>query len=342
MALSHSIASTLRRLVPGFVKRPLRPYLIQLSIAADFLKDASRYYRFSGTTTSPTNRDASRAEITKYYHILEKGLCLSSPRPWFGLEIVDALTTILQSYLSQYGPDSTTRTAIGALAAYLGYCRAFPTPSPFDQSRIANIEALCRQHPDSIDSGGFYIIEAASIRRHATDTFDHLSGSRHSIRHFSEEPVDAALLEEALRMAQRTPSVCNRQAWKVHMYRDPIQKRAILDCQNGNRGFGDQIDTLLLVTCSLRCFFGKSERMQPYIDGGLYAMSLMYALHFLGLGTCALNLSLEHDGERSLRIASGVPEDELFIFIIAVGHLPPTLRVAYSQRRELNDVLILH
>ena len=45
----------------------------------------------------------------------------------------------------------------------------------------------------------------------------------------------------------------------------------------------EKIEPSLLITSRLS-YFKSVERNQVYIDGGLFAMSLIYALHGLGLG----------------------------------------------------------
>ena len=44
------------------------------------------------------------------------------------------------------------------------------------------------------------------------------------------------------------PSACNRQYVRVHSVGDIEMKKAILSLQNGNRGFGENADKLLVVT----------------------------------------------------------------------------------------------
>ena len=97
---------------------------------------------------------------------------------------------------------------------------------------------------------------------------------------------------------------------------------------------------LLLVTTDLTQFVTVGERNQCWIDGGMFAASLVYALHSLGLGTCCLNCSNDMAADRSLRIAAGIPDSEAVITMIGVGHLPDRLAVAQSPRRQVQDVLV--
>jgi nitroreductase len=49
------------------------------------------------------------------------------------------------------------------------------------------------------------------------DSFDELLASRYSCRGFLPRPVPRADIEHILEVAQRTPSWCNAQPWKVHV-----------------------------------------------------------------------------------------------------------------------------
>ncbi|RCJ14711.1 nitroreductase [Nostoc sp. ATCC 43529] len=142
-------------------------------------------------------------------------------------------------------------------------------------------------------------------------------------------------------MAQKTPSVCNRQSSKVYVFSSDEDKRKVLSYQSGNRGFGDQASKVLIVVSDLENFTLIGERNQCWIDGGMYAMSLVYALHSLGLATCCLNWSVEHSVDKALKKSTNIKDSESIIMMIAIGHLPEELRVAQSPRKPLQEVLIV-
>ncbi|MBT9494513.1 MAG: nitroreductase family protein [Paucibacter sp.] len=163
---------------------------------------------------------------------------------------------------------------------------------------------------------------------------------RYSVRQFDPAAVvEEQLIEQAVRMAQKTPSVCNRESGTVFAVRDKARMNKLLALQNGNRGFGDQAGLLMIITSRQDTFLSPGERYQAWIDGGLFAMSLIYALHSLGLGSCCLNWSVEPEADLALKAASGIPADHAVIMMLAVGHLPEQFRVASSPRRPLTDVL---
>lgn len=110
--------------------------------------------------------------------------------------------------------------------------------------------------------------------------------------------------------------------------------------QPGNRGFGHLASRALVVTVDLQAFSGPGERNQAWVDGGMFAMSLLYALHSLGYGACPLAWSQRSSFDRQARAALGIPPNEVIIMMIAVGTLPERFRVAVSQRLSGKTALI--
>lgn len=162
---------------------------------------------------------------------------------------------------------------------------------------------------------------------------------RHSVRQFAPVPVAPALIEDAVRQARYSPSVCNREATRVYVVQGSDRARQLLSFQNGNRGFGDTAGALLVVTSRQAAFHTVGERYQGWIDGGMFAMSLVYALHAQGLGSCCLNWSVEPAVDLAFKHAAGLPADDLVIMMLAVGHLLDHFVVARSFRRPLEEVL---
>ncbi|KTR86246.1 hypothetical protein NS354_05685 [Leucobacter chromiiresistens] len=113
----------------------------------------------------------------------------------------------------------------------------------------------------------------------------------------------------------------------------------LLSFHHGNRGFGHKLGAVLIVTSDLRGFDMIGERNQPWIDGGLFAMSLAYAFHAAGLGACMMNWSEDADHDQRLRAEFDIPDNEVIITFLGVGHLPEVFEVAASPRPAVNDVL---
>src|SRR5690606_29484087 len=118
---------------------------------------------------------------------------------------------------------------------------------------------------------------------------------------------------------------------RVYVYRNEKQKKDLLKWQ-GNKGFTENIDTVIIVACSLNSFF-INEKHQAYIDGGLYSMTLLYALHSMGLGTIPMTLAMMNSERKVLYKDFGLKKDEVPIVMIGVGALKDKFPVAISERK---------
>lgn len=306
----------------------------------EYRQDSNQYMSFSSLFSSKKDRRHDESELIFFYHKIEKGLAMPEPRIGFGKESVEYLIKILKKYIKKYGWDDISATSLSALDEYY----KFNEKKGHTLKRLnKEIKKLKASVPESIrlGVGGTKTITKQSIDKTLFD-FKAFAYSRYSIRDFAPGPVKDELIKEAVQIAQKTPSVCNRHSWKVYSFSKEEDKHQILKYQNGNRGFGHLADKILIVTMDLRDFRGYNERNQVYIDGGMYSMSLIYALHSLGLGTCPLNLSISNKTERELKEVTGIPDSEVFMMMIAVGHIPEKLRVAWSPRRNTEKVLNLN
>lgn len=348
---STSFTQRLRNLLRGMVPQRLvdtrRRRRGLRNLRRNFCYDLDRYVAHSATL-----RDASRVNlrslITMDYHRIEKGLSLAEPRPGFGRDVAERLSRDLPRYVESYGSDGTTATAAVAIREYL----RFQADQGVDLGQLTDalrraVDAVERAaavaKPTACDVPSASTLLRTRDEVHAAAQRDLLPffESRHSVRDFADKAVPIETIRQAVAMAQRTPSVCNRQAWRVLTFEGQAATEAALACQNGNRGFRHQIQRVLVVTCDLSHFVSTGERNQAWIDGGMFAMSLIYALHSLGLGTCALNWSATRAQDQQLRKTVPIPEEDVVIMMIAVGHLPETFRVAQSPRKPLDEVLVV-
>lgn len=113
-----------------------------------------------------------------------------------------------------------------------------------------------------------------------------------------------------------------------------------MNWQGGCHGFEKELRYSILVTANLKAFLSY-EVHQAYVDGGLYAMNLINALHSLGLGCIPLSCGFEYEKLQGLEKFS-IPENEVPIVILAFGHLQDKFRVAVSTRKDINLTNTFH
>jgi len=172
--------------------------------------------------------------------------------------------------------------------------------------------------------------------------FTELASTRKSVRMYSAEPPEKQVITSAVSIAIKTPSVCNRQPWRIHYFTNKSSVSSILDLQNGNRSFRDEIKALALVTVDLNSFFGPEERHQCFIDGGMFSMSFLYALHSMGLAACALNWAVNAITDIRIRTVSSIPKNEEIIMMIAIGNYQDEVKIPKSERYNSKDILFFH
>ena len=261
-AYSHNLAAIVLRLK------------MTNGLLLDYAYDMWRYLLNSGTVDYRRTRDRLKARLTMHYHAIEKGLALREPRPGFGSLTVQALIRNLHIYTRRYGSDETVKVSLNVLRAYI----EFNASKGIDMSKLAfEVAQLSKICEDGISGGkgGVYTVTSNEIQSSAKGTFKELVRSRHSIRQFAPMAVDIETVREAIAIATQSPSVCNRPSWRVRAY-EGAEKDRVLALQTGNRGFGHEAPVVLIVTGDLSYFAGNRERNQVYIDGGLFAMTLIY------------------------------------------------------------------
>lgn len=298
--------------------------------------DMARYLRRSGTAANGAARPVLRAHVMMDTHRVEKGMALPVPRPGFGRDAIARLIANLRRYEAKFGRDFATDWARTVLARYVAFNAEHGTTSETVSAFLAEPAEA------ALPTGGLIEIDADSLPQGLAEEFRRLALSRHSVRQFGAGTVDPGQIRAAAEIAAKTPSVCNRQSGRIHHVTDPELKRRALEIQGGNRGFGETIPDLLIVTSDLSSFLIGAERYQCWVDGGLFAMSVVYALHSMGLGTCMLNWSVDPSRDRALRAALDIPVQENVIVFIAVGPMPERLSVAASPRMTADEILRTH
>ncbi|MBQ1841901.1 MAG: nitroreductase [Bacteroidales bacterium] len=291
--------------------------------------------RYNASLNNEKDRVKQRYLLLRETHTIEKGMSLRNPRKGFGKGKAMHLIEGVQAYKDRFGFDGFMEYPIRVLRSYINYTEASGVEIPDIKKMFGEIDIALSGSKVEDCVLTLSKEECSGVGK----DFEALLNSRHSIRYFKDEPVGKELIDKALRMASRTPSACNRQAWRTHVY-SGRRAHALLQWQGGCRGFEDEIGTAILVTADLRAFL-YYEQGQAYIDGGLYAMNLINALHSEGLGTIPLSCGFTFEKLESLK-EFGVPEYEVPILIIGTGVMEDMVKVPVSDRRPIESTNIYH
>lgn len=319
----------------------MQKLLIILKLYCCYLYDGSRYIRAAHIFGNIfRNQETAKAHLLRFSHSLEKGMSLPLPRKGFGSVIARDLLKNLDAYIQRYGTDNISDLVLGIVEATIHFHHVRGTEWPQEAAEAMNLRkmhdsiSLVRSEPvGTVEINLQQILSAAPTDPEAFFTL------RRSVRQFSSEPISREQIERAVRMASRSPSVCNRQGARVYVYLDPDDRKRVLSFQDGNVGFGECGSVVCVVTSDMSIFYKSGERNQAYVDGGLFAMSLVLALHALGLGSCMLNWSKAPRQDIPMRKALGIPDSEVVVTLLVAGSLLSNFPVAASPRRALKDIM---
>lgn len=159
--------------------------------------------------------------------------------------------------------------------------------------------------------------------------------NRHSVREFSGEPIDKTLLLDAIELANRCPSACNRQSTKVYVLDTELRKTLTpkgYDVYNA--------DKYLIITGSKKAY-DISEAYDWIANAGIFAGFLTLSLNAAGIGNCINRMVLFGDAlyNKNLHSKCGIPDDEQIIFEMAIGNLKEEFNVPLSFRKKANDIV---
>lgn len=316
-----------------------------LTIHKTFIVDTLSFWwcqvKYNASSRTEADREKMEYVLLRETHTIEKGLSLREPRRGFGQQKVKDLIAHLTDYQQRYGlqnPDFLCYP-LAAIRSWID----------FTQSQGVEIDALIHAFDTlAARSGIIEITSQAGVREVSRQEIQAAAAgdlasvlqSRHSVRYFLPQVVSHEVIDQALQLAQLTPSACNRQGWKTHVYEGEACHR-LLKWQGGSRGFEEDIHQAIVVTANQKAFL-YYEMHQAYVDGGLYAMNLINALHSLGLGTIPLSCGFKQRKLRKLRRQFGIPDEELPIVIIGFGTLPERFKVAVSERKSLQQTNTYH
>lgn len=293
----------------------------------------------------PTDRArwALSSEMLFQYHKLEKGLVMPGKPRLFGTDPVRATMALVRRWESAGYPatDEIYRGACATVSCYREGLRArgLDHESPalqqveqFLAERKQVLAAACMTTPVPLKA-------ATAAGADPWQAFEALSVARRSVRDFAPASVPKELVVKAVQVAALSPSACNRQPNKVILIEEREDIDRALSFQNGNRGFGHKVPLLAVLVVDSTGYFDGSERNQTYVDGGLFAMSLMFALRALGLGSCSLNWCVTPSTDRAFRKLGHVKDQETVVMMLAIGYPPEAVAVPLSPRRGMEDVI---
>jgi len=292
------------------------------------LYDFYRFFKYSAWKQDCRDKSSRNYSVVRIYHALEKSLSLKNRIRSAGSNHCESLYNILKNV----HPDSLgfhDKVAINVLSEFAGQIEGHDT---------SHIKILVQKlENESIKLGGIQNFSSADYAKGILPNPEDFFLTRRSLREFNEKSISDEILKKAITLAIQAPSVCNRQPWHIYEIRNKKLIEHALSLQNGNRGFGDKINHLLIITTDLKAFFSSKERYQHWIDGGIFSMSLIMALHSVGIASCCLNWSQNIRNDLKLRSKIKIENEHSVIMLLAIGYPDEDNNVCISPRGPVED-----
>ncbi len=315
------IKKILKIILPEWGIKIIKIKLAKYQILKAYLYDYKRYLKYS-TTIDMNSSIKLEGIIIKGYHTIEKGLTMPEPRLGFGQDKIKSLVKDCERYIRLYDLNSSqVRHAIEVIDEYEkfhnnhGYYLPNEINSSIRRILTNNSKALIEVVKQIKTTKEDYF-------KHINSSFVDFSNSRKSVRIYSNENIPIETIRAAIKLALNAPSACNRQTARIYLYSNKEEIQAILALQNGNRGFNHLVNKLIVRTVELGVFGFAFERNQAFIDGGIFAMNMLYALHAKGIGCCMLNCSNTPPSDKLLQQAWKTTKSEVYIAMISCGFCP--------------------
>ena len=311
----------------------------RMTMFNEFYHDYRHYKKWNYNNPKVKTRASQESKMLRQTHMIEKGMSLSAPRKGFGQQKIAVLFGMLDDYLSLGFPSDGMpfQDAICVLNEYAEMQKKIGYVNPDMMNKLKTYN----QYRITGEVDGIHEDTKNNLMNQAYKPFPEFFCSRHSMRQFDDVPVKVEELKKAIKIAQKAPTACNRQAVKVYMYTDDKTNKQLGELIAGNTGFKNEVKNYLVIAADVSAFYDTFERNQMYIEAGLFSMALVEALHYYGIGSCILQNGEHYKKNKKFKlICKNIPDNERIILFIAIGYYKDTFSYAVSLRKKVDDIFI--
>lgn len=328
-----------------FIKEKLSEMhlLLFLKMLPDMVAE---YWRFSKQTVRcgmSSNSEKLLTEILMITHALEKGFSIHEKKVGFGTKKLQQLISLLERFVRKYGYSDSLSVSIAVALELISFHKQSGFSNEIlEKSEISvhKLIAHAGKQKDDFNQAGFIQKNVREMQDLSNANFETLAQNRYSFRHFSDKPVLENELRKVLNIAKKSPSACNRQSYRVHVFSES-KKDQILLLQGGANSFYKEVNKVLLVTGNLNRYYSMEQHL-PYVDASLFAMSLMYAMAANGIASIPLTMGRRRKDLQKIRKEMNLPENEVPVLLIAIGHYPEEAELSVSARNPVDYFTTFH
>lgn len=311
----------------------------RLRAARNFYEDFTLYSKHSSLLKLNDVKQIE-ARIIMDYHGLEKGMLHEKMKAGFAKDRVERLHKFLKRIEDLRPHNSQVSVAYEVMCKYYEIhlrdeidISSFFSIGQYEHYR----EILGERYSENFE--GMICCPREDFYAFRNAPFKEFARSRKSVRRFTGEVVPNERIIAAVDLALTAPSVCNRQANRVYLIHNKKRIDEALKIQAGFNGFTENVNQLLILTNDRKYYYSIGERNQCFIDGGIFLMNLLYALHYFEIANCSANWAKEIDDDQALSALFGIPESEKVICLIPIGVAEGEIRVTRSKRRHSEEII---
>lgn len=178
------------------------------------------------------------------------------------------------------------------------------------------------------------------------DTIEAIN-TRHSVRKFSDRPVEPEKLQAVLDAARQAPSWANMQCWRFVVVQDPAVKAGISELSYVETFFAPKgyksnpakmalaEAPVVIVACADPNQSGDLRGQQYYMaDVGIATENLMLAAHALGLGSVFVGVF----DEKRLGELLNIPSHISIVGLFPIGY-PQEAAKGGPPRKPLDEIV---
>lgn len=311
-----------------------------LNLFRNYINDARIFIKHSILFHCSTLNNIE-CQLILYYHSIEKGLLFDNMKPRFAQSRVEKMHNYMNDDIVKNNIcRSQIKTAYQILCLYYElHAKNNIDISDFFTEAQYNIYKNVLGEYYEPNFKGAISYSKDEFYKHKDEDFFLFSHSRKSVRDFDNNLVPKEKIARAVSLALNTPSVCNRQAWKVYSIHNKDNIDDILKIQGGFSGYIENVQQLMILSMDISYFYTAGERNQFYVDGGMFLMNLLYAFHYYEIAACPANWCKTINDEIKLSKIVKIPDSEKIICVIPIGTSKNTIDVTLSKRRDLEEVL---
>lgn len=311
-------------------------FKLYLLLLREYYHDFIMYKKHSSVFKKDTYKKIE-SEITLRYHSIEKGFLHNPLRPRFAKQRVEQLLDYLKyKEVADHINDIQIQSAILNLCTYY----EFHEEQSVDISDYFSREVYIQLKTQL--NNNYQPIKYHKSNNYFSDIysdFKQFSFSRCSVRNFTGEKIPIETINKVVDLANNAPTVCNRQGVSVNLIDNKNKIDEILKIQGGLKGYSDELSQLIVITSNRNYFYSIGERYQLYIDGGIYLMNLLYALHCYEIAACPAHWGMPTSADIKVQNIIGLDESEKIICLIAIGKPVEEFKTTLSLRRSHDENL---